>query len=758
MGIVYEAEQVGRKRRVALKILPQATAMDPRALQRFQLEAQVAGWLQHPRIVPVHDVGLVGGVPYYAMHFVEGGSLADLVGEIRHLVDGGGAVAAAPAAPSEGLGAVAAGLLTGRPAPPRREHEGGSRPGSQARAQPQPPMPARAPDDPDAAGGPSLGSRAYLRAVAGLGVQAAEALGYAHDQGVVHRDIKPANLLIDLRGELRVADFGMADVQGDAGVTVTGDLPGTLRYMSPEQALGKRALVDRRTDVYSLGATLYELLTLRPAVAGDDRPEIFRRIAEGEPAPIRRQNPAVPVDLATILAKAMAGEPSRRYETARLLADDLGRFLEGRPIAARPVGLLARSWRWCRRKPLLAGLAAGLVLALVAGLSGIAWSWRMALRQEAEAHRQAEIAEAINAFLVDRVLGQASPENNPDASRVTLPVVLDRAAAEVGSSFAKQPEIEAAIRLAIGRTYHGLGEHAKSEAHFRGALAALARAPADRPEPRLGAESELGHALCHLGRPDDAATLLTRAAEETRRRFGPGHRASLKATAYLADLASFRGRYAEAEALLRRQLEDARKAPDTPRGVILTATNNLGIALSKQDKTAEAEALLVKLVEDNRRERGPRHPSTLAALNNLAVQLQRAGKYAEAERRFRDVLEARREILGTNHPDYFASVFNLAHVLDRLGRRAEAEPLFRDAIERQGRVLGPEHPATLYSRSRLGEMLRSEGRFGEAETMLRTCLESQRRALGPDHPDTRRTADRLAALARDASSTARDGR
>ncbi len=238
----------------------------------------------------------------------------------------------------------------------------------------------------------SIHGRAYLRTVAHFGIQAAEALGYAHDQGIIHRDIKPANLLLDRRGDVWIADFGMADVQGDAGLTLSGDLPGTLRYMSPEQATGQRALVDRRTDIYSLGATLYELLTLEPAVSGPSKAAIVSRIVEAEPVPIRRLNKAVPVDLATIVTKALAKDPARRYETALKLADDLDRFLTGRPIAARPAGAISRSWRWCRRKPVQAGLAAALVLTVVAGFSGITWNWREAVIQRQEALRQKNAA------------------------------------------------------------------------------------------------------------------------------------------------------------------------------------------------------------------------------------------------------------------------------------------------------------------------------------------------------------------------------
>jgi hypothetical protein len=216
---------------------------------------------------------------------------------------------------------------------------------------------------------PSPSDRAFHRLMARLGIQAAEALEYAHQMGIIHRDIKPGNLMVDGRGHLWITDFGLAHCHGQAGLTMTGDLLGTLRYMSPEQALARRS-VDHRSDIYSLGATLYELLTLEPAFPGNDQQELLRQVAFEEPRLPRRLNRAVPRELETIVGKAMEKDPQERYATAQELADDLERFLKDEPIQARRPNRVQRGWKWVRRNRAVAAALAGMALLLVVIAAG----------------------------------------------------------------------------------------------------------------------------------------------------------------------------------------------------------------------------------------------------------------------------------------------------------------------------------------------------------------------------------------------------
>src|SRR5207245_295523 len=215
----------------------------------------------------------------------------------------------------------------------------------------------------------------YFRHVARIGVQAAEALAYAHSQGIVHRDIKPSNLLLDTQGTVWVTDFGLAKAEGMDELTQTGDILGTLRYMAPERFSGRS---DPRCDIYSLGLTLYELLTLRRAFEEMDRRLLIKKVSQEEPTRPRRLDRGIPRDLETIVLKATAKEVSRRYASAAEMAEDLRRFLADKPIEARRVTVWEQAWRWCRRNPAVAALAMVALTCLLGGLTAAVWQWRRA--------------------------------------------------------------------------------------------------------------------------------------------------------------------------------------------------------------------------------------------------------------------------------------------------------------------------------------------------------------------------------------------
>ncbi len=346
MGIVYEAFQLSLGRVVALKVLPFASALNPRHLQRFKNEAQAAAQLHHTNIVPVYAVGHERGVHFYAMQLIDGQSVSALIKDLR---------TQAGKTTGEHNSSVRAQLppVTSTPRPPRKPKSGQ--------------------ETISLAAGSISTQRSqrtteFYRTAARLMVQASEALEHAHSFGVIHRDIKPANLLIDTRGNLWVTDFGLAQFMADGQLTHTGDLVGTLAYMSPEQAGGGRAPLDHRTDIYSLGATLYEMLTLEPLFGGNNRPALLHRILNDEPVPPRSLDRAIPIELETIVLKAVSKNPVERYKTAQEMADDLQRFLDNKPILARRPALVDRVRKWGRRHPSI--IVAG-VLLLVFSIAGL---------------------------------------------------------------------------------------------------------------------------------------------------------------------------------------------------------------------------------------------------------------------------------------------------------------------------------------------------------------------------------------------------
>jgi serine/threonine protein kinase/WD40 repeat protein len=536
MGVVYEAEQISLGRRVALKVLPVHFVRDPRALERFRREAKAAARLHHTNIVPVFDVGREGDVAFYAMQFIQGQGLDQVIEELGRLraVDrippfsregfsspappldkgGQGGVRSAQATGSVAaatprdrtLAAMAESLLVGRLATatgdtsppteaateafdPDATSAAGGRPADLA--YPQPPPVQDVTTSAVLPGGSSVSTvdssgrrQPFFRSVAQIGRQAAQALAYAHARGIVHRDIKPSNLLLDTTGVVWITDFGLAKVEEDS-LTQTGDILGTLRYMAPERFRGEG---DARADIYALGLTLYELLTLHAAFDTSDRLKLIERVKNEEPVRPRVLDRRIPRDLETILLKAIEKDPARRYVSAEAMAEDLRRFLADEPIRARQISTSERYWRWARRNPAIAILGGALTALLVT----------VTLGSVVAASRYQSIAQG------ERFANARSRVNEKDATAARRRALQERDhSRRLSSSLA----LEKGIALAqAGHADRGL----------LWMLEALKTAPDDAEDLRKGVRWNLGawlgqhHKPLHiidLGRPCDYLAL-----------------------------------------------------------------------------------------------------------------------------------------------------------------------------------------------------------------------------------------------------------
>ncbi len=343
MGIVYEARQRSLNRRVALKVLSLGISYSKSSLLRFQREAEAAARLHHTNIVPVYTSGYENEIPYYAMELVSGPSLDWIIRNLR-------TQASQPGASDDCLSS-------------------GESVGSANRTATE--FFSKTPVYPSTR--PSHRSD-YFDSVARLVAAAADAIDYSHKNGIIHRDIKPSNLLVSAGERVRITDFGLARATDDPSVTTTGELLGSPRYMSPEQVAPTMGTLDHRTDIYSLGATLYELLTLQPVFDGEHREHVLAKVIRDEPTPPRRWNPSVPRDLETICLRALEKSPEHRYQSAAAMAADLRLFLDRRAIQARPIGRIERTMRWYRRNRLTAALAAALAMSLALGACLVVWS------------------------------------------------------------------------------------------------------------------------------------------------------------------------------------------------------------------------------------------------------------------------------------------------------------------------------------------------------------------------------------------------
>jgi tetratricopeptide (TPR) repeat protein len=600
-----------------------------------------------------------------------------------------------------------------------------------------------------------------------LFVRVCEGVQHAHQKAIIHRDLKPSNILVidvDGRAAPKIIDFGVAKaltqkLTADTMFTHVGALLGTPQYMSPEQADSSGEDIDTRTDVYSLGIILYELLAGAPPL--DMRSiafeEFLRRLREEEPAKpstkIRTQDAAASTalahkrqteplalareirgDLDSITLKALEKDRSRRYGSPSDLAADIGRHLNNEAVLAVPPSAAYHARKFARRYrgPLATACAFALVLILAAIVS---------VRQSIRANREAAAAQAVNDFLQNDLLAQASASNQSKPSTKPDPdlkvrTALDRAAGRIAGKFDRQPEVEAAIRDTIGRTYEDLGLYPEARTQLERALDLERRALGAENPKTLESMRTLGRVAGLQGKYPEAEAVLSQNLDISRHVLGSEHRDTLSARDALATIYQWRGKYPQAEALNSQTLEIRRRVLGPEHPETLASMSDLAATYYEQGKYAQAETLNSQTLEIRRRILGPEHPDTLTSMNNLTNVYYQQGKYAQAEANNSQILEIRRRVLGSEHRDTIASMNNLADDYTMLGKYVQAEALFGQTLEIERRVFGFDHPDTLKYMSNLAEVYDDEGKYAQAEALLNQTLEMQRRVLGAEHPRT----------------------
>jgi len=611
-----------------------------------------------------------------------------------------------------------------------------------------------------------------------LFVLVCDGVQHAHQKAIVHRDLKPSNILV---GELdgkpapRIIDFGVAKataqrLTADTTLTRVGAIIGTPGYMSPEQADSAGVDVDTRTDVYSLGVVLYELLVgaLPLDFRGTPADQFLHRLREEDAPPpstrlrtlgdrtgstARNRGVDGPTlarhlrgDLDAIALKALEKDRSRRYATPSELAADIGRYLRHEPVLARPASTGYRAWKYVRRHRLGVAFAAVLAILLVAGLAATSW---MALR----ASRAEREAEAVNSFLQNDLLAQAgaskqsNPGTKPDPD-LKVRTALDRAAARVAGKFDRQPEVEAAIRDTIGQTYVDLGLFPEARTQLQRALELRRRVLGPKNAKTLISLSHVGRVAYLQGKYPEAEALHKQALAMQSRVLGSDDPETLASMHSLAVDYVAQGKWAQGEALQNEALKLRRRVLGPEHPDTLRTMGGLAANYYEQGKYDQAVALYNQTLGIQRRVLGPEHPETLASMHNLATVYIDQGKYADAETLYSQTLEVRRRVLGLQHPETLTSMGNLAFVYIEQGKYAQAETLQHLTLETQRHVLGPEHPDTLISATLLGEVYCEQGKYAQAGALFTQNLEIQRRVLGPGHPYTLTTLADIASLYR----------
>jgi serine/threonine protein kinase len=601
-----------------------------------------------------------------------------------------------------------------------------------------------------------------------LFVQVCSGVQHAHQRAMIHRDLKPSNILVtqvDDKPVPKIIDFGIAKattphLTHETMLTLVGTPIGTLQYMSPEQATFGEEDVDTRSDVYSLGVVLYELLTgtlpLNLTANGNVAfHEVFRRIREedaarpstrirtsGEHAPRaacdRQTEPGalskqLKGDLDSIALKALEKDRSHRYGSPSELADDIERYLHNQPVLAVPPSFAYRARKFVRRHRISVAASAALAVAAVVLIVSLTVASIRIARERDRANREALAAERVSDFLVGTF-----KVSDPDQSRgnnITAREVLDRGARQIDTDLAGQPYLQARLMVTMSRVYEGLGLYEPAKQLARKAVELQQRVLGADNRETLASQSLLARLMQYQARFPESEKLYRDTLERQQRAFGSEDIDTLRTRNGLAGLLNEEGHYADAEKLLTEVLPvvDRVSGPESPES--FAVLNNLAVATDGSRQYAKEAALSEELYRRRLRKLGPDHPETLGSMQNLAYAYYRQGKYAEAERLQRQGLEIARRVQGNDHPRVLIAQGNLANTLLSEGKLREAEALQRDALQGRLRVLGPDHQETQFAIANLANILLAQKRYREAEALYLQALQGEIKVLGERHPE-----------------------
>ncbi|MBI5282073.1 MAG: serine/threonine protein kinase [Candidatus Solibacter usitatus] len=562
------------------------------------------------------------------------------------------------------------------------------------------------------------------------------AVQYAHQNLVVHRDLKPGNILVTAAGEPKLLDFGVAKLlrpeteDGDASATVTVLQAMTPQYASPEQVEG--APIATATDIYALGAILYELLSGRKAHAFQAlTPEEIRRVI-CTTAPGRLDG-----DLDNIVRMAMRKEPQRRYPSADQFSEDLRRYLEGRPVVARPDTLRYRTAKFIRRNKL--GVAAGAAILLL----GAGFTATTSV-QAARIRRERDKAQQVTRFLVESFRVADPGESRGNA--VTVREILDRSVDNVSRNLGGQPDVQASLFDVMGKVHLSLGLYNKAVSILQRSVDIRRRALGAESAELAFSLSDLGDALRSNGQYDAAGTQLRAALAMQRKLLGHDHKDIAGTLNNLGVLSYDRREFTAGEALLRESLEMYAHLPGDNRFEATNARTNLAELLMEKGDYASAEPLLRQTLATFRELLGNDHPLVANALNSLGVLFDHKGDVPASERSYREALALRRKILGPRHPDVATTLSSLGLLLSTYGRTAEAQPLYQEALSIHIETVGADRQDVAVDRNNLALLLMKRGDLDGAEREFRESLRIFLLAHGRENADTARCMNNLAGV------------